>query len=430
MIKLKTLVEIHFGVTISMPKLFHASTLHSMATLIEGVSNMSQDNNSVQGTKSFLAPKSQQSTINWDLEIASLVDGLRRPHSALSLKKSSNDSRSLIVVLTGATGFIGKHLLSYLVQDPRVAQVHCIAIRPDTTGRARHVAGKSDKIVEYTGDLSIVNLGLSDSEYTFLTEKADCIIHNGADVSLLKTYQSLRRANVLSTRTLCQMATPHGIPLHYVSTASVAKAIKHEDEKPLLEVPASPAVPDLLNSIDGYAASKWVSETLIDKAATDSGLPAYVHRLAHVVGNDASELDAVGMLTKYSILLGALPRIEKEYVTGQWDFVTVQEVARDIVKSAIISTDSRVPGTTTFMNHCSELKVTHEGLKQYLEEFSGLILREMDMKDWLTAVREKGLHPLVYEFLAAFNEGQGQLVLPMIAKGVIPSKPITSKVDS
>lgn len=423
MIKLKALIEIHFGVTISMPELFHASTLHSMATLVESVSNMAQDNDSVQRTTSFLAPKSQQSTINWDLEIASLVDGLRRPHSAPYLKKPFNGSRGLIVVLTGATGFIGKHLLSYLVQDPRVAQVHCLAIRPNETGKQRHVSVKSDKIVEYTGDLSTVNLELSDSEYTFLTEKADCIIHNGADVSLLKTYQSLRRANVLSTRTLCQMATSHGIPLHYVSTASVAKAIKHEDEEPLLEVPASPAAPDLLNSIDGYAASKWVSETLIDKAATDNGLPAYVHRLAHVVGNDASELDAVGMLTKYSIILGALPRIEKEYVTGQWDFVTVQEVVRDIVESAISSRNIRTPGTT-FINHCSASKVTHEGLKEYLEEFSGLTLQEIDLKDWLTTAREKGLHPLVYEFLAAFNEGRGQMVLPMIAKGVSLSKPV------
>lgn len=421
MIKLKALIETHFGVMISMPELFHASTLYGMAALVEDDSNKTQGDATVQTKRSFLTPKGSQSRMDWNLEIASLLDGLHVPYSNPSPNKYSNGDGGLIVVLTGATGFIGRHLLSRLVEDPRVAQIHCIAIRPDTTGTRRHVSVKSDKIVEYTGDLSALDLGLSGSESTFLMNNAHCVIHNGADVSLLKTYHTLRRANVLSTRTLCQMATPRRIPLHYVSTASVAKAIKHDKEETLYEVPASPAIPDLLNSIDGYAASKWVSETLINKVAADNKLPAYIHRLAHVVGNDLSELDAVGMLTKYSIMMKALPRIDKECIKGQWDFVIVHEVAKEIADSAIGSISSGCPGTI-FINHCSEAKVPLENLKAYLEEISGVRLEEMDMNEWLRLAREKGLHPLVYEFLGAFNEGQGHMVLPMIAKGVGASK--------
>lgn len=423
MIKLKALIEIHFSVTLSMLELFHASTLHSMATLVEGVSNTAHSVPSGQTAASFLTPKNTQSKIDWDLEIASLVDGLHAPYTVPSLERPSNGNSGLIVVLTGATGFIGRHLVSQLVQDPRVSQLHCVAIRANTDGKQRHVSVKSNKIVEYTGDLSTVNFGLSDSEFTSLMNNADCIIHNGADVSLLKTYHSLRRANVLSTRALCQMAIPHRVPVHYVSTASVAKAIRHNGNEPLYEIPAFPADHELLNSIDGYAASKWVSEMLIDKTAADNGLPVYVHRLAHVVGDDASELDAVGMLIKYSFMLRRLPRIDKAYIKGQWDFVTVQEVAEVMVESAIGSITIKNSGTT-FFNHCNEIKVPHERLKDYLEKLSGVTLQEIDMKEWLNAAREKGLHPLVYEFLAAFNEGKGQMVLPMIAKGVGPGKSI------
>ncbi|EEA23761.1 hybrid PKS-NRPS PsoA [Talaromyces marneffei ATCC 18224] len=419
MIKLKALIEVHFGVTLSMPELFHTSTLHHMATLIGSAFNNTQDHASSHTTTSFLTPRDTRSTMNWDLEIASLVDGLHQPSSVPLFSRASRASSGLIFVLTGATGFIGRHVLSHLVQDPRVAQIHCLAIRPDAAGRSRHASVKSDKIIEYTGDLSTINLGLSDSEYKFLTETVDCIIHNGADVSLLKTYHSLRHANVLSTRTLCQMSIPRGIPLHYISTASVGKAIRHDKDEPLYEVPASPGDSGLLNLIDGYAASKWVSEKLLDKVATHNGPSAYVHRLAHVMGNDTSELDAVGMLTKYSVLLHAVPCIDKEYITGQWDFITVHEVAKDIVESAIGCTTRNTSGTT-YVNHCSEIKVPHEGLKGYLEEKSGVTLREMDMEEWLTLAKEKGLHPLVYEFLAAFNKGKGQMVLPMIAKGVGP----------
>ncbi|KAK6066342.1 beta-ketoacyl synthase domain-containing protein [Seiridium cupressi] len=431
MIKLKSLLEVQFGVKISMPELFHASTLSNMANLVANAAGTTKNADMPSSEGSFLRPRDAQQSTNWDLEIASMADGLPQPNSISSLhnQKHLKDQEGLIVVLTGATGFIGSHLLSHLVQDPKVAQVHCIAMRPDSSGKPRHVSVQSNKVVEYVGDLSTLSLGLDEAQFAFLAEHANAIIHNGADVSLLKTYQSLRRANVISTRTLCEMAIPRRVPVHYVSTASVAKVVELQDEQALLEGPASPAVPDLLNMVDGYAATKWASETLLDKLAADNGLPGYVHRLAHVVGDDASELDAIGMMTKYSLLLRALPRIEPRDVTGQWDFVTAEDVAKDMVTSVIESaTDGNSSpasrqaqqqnSSAVFLNHCNDVKVSHEELLEYLEGMSGEPLREIGMKEWLVGAHEKGMHPLVHEFFAAFDEGRGKMVLPVIAKGV------------
>ncbi|KAK3326511.1 hybrid PKS-NRPS PsoA [Apodospora peruviana] len=455
MIQLKSLLEIQFGVNVSMPELFHASTLRSMATLVKnalgaGASHRA-DSPSTEASSSFLRPRggASQANIDWDLEIARMSDGLAQPKSIIHraqahsrMSKRKDGGRGLRVILTGATGFIGRHLLSRLVQDGRVAQVHCLAIRPEeATGKPRHVSVKSNKIVEYPGDLSSIGLGLSESQIKALTEQLpDVIIHNGADVSLLKTYQSLRRANVVSTRMLCDMAIPRLVPIHYVSTASVAKVVQQpkEDEgnpSPLLEVPASPATRDLLNSVDGYAASKWVSERLLERAAEDSGLPAYVHRLAHVVGDDASELDAIGMLIKYSLLLRALPRIKAEDVTGQWDFVMVEDVVEELVESAIGSAaiannsngmnscQQQQSRSAIFVNHCSPVKTSHHELRQYLESMmsGGEPLEEISMKEWLAAACKRGLHPLVSEFYSAFDkEGRGitKMVLPVIAKSI------------
>ncbi|KAI0595287.1 hybrid PKS-NRPS PsoA [Biscogniauxia sp. FL1348] len=437
MIKLKSIVTVQFSVNVSMPELFTSSTLSSMARLVSEAMDNTGSAAVTSNTASFLGSRGIQQTIDWDLEIASMADGLPQPNSipVPSSQKLLNGNKGFIVVLTGATGFIGRHLLTQLIRDPRVAQVHCLAIRADTSGKARHVSIQSDKVVEYAGDLSLLSFGLSDSQFASLAERAHVIIHNGADVSLLKTYQSLRRANVVSTRTLCQMAIPRRVPLHYVSTASVAKVVKHIDENgkeaPLLEVPASPADSDLLNSVDGYAASKWASERLLEQAAVDNGLPVYIHRLAHVVGDDASELDAMGMLTKYSLLLGALPRIAREEVSGQWDFVMAPDVAEAMVESALESAaggDISQPQHQKqqrgqqnlhprFVNHCNDVKVSHDDLRGYLEEMAGGPLAEMGMSEWLLAARERGLHPLVHEFFAAFNEGRGTMVLPVIAKG-------------
>ncbi|KAJ2993411.1 hypothetical protein NUW58_g1849 [Xylaria curta] len=430
MIKLKSLLRVHFGVTVSMPDLFRSSTLSTMANLLANSTQTAHKNGDSQTTAAFLRAGGAQQVIDWDLEIASLIDGLPQPRfeSSISHQRLSNGSKGLNIVLTGATGFIGRHLLWHLVQHPRVIKVHCIAIRPDQSGKPRRLPLQHEKIIEYAGDLSDASLGLSDPDLVSLVEHADTIVHNGADVSLLKTYSSLRRANVISTRRLCEMAIPRRVPVHYISTASVAKVIEHSAENPLLEIAAVPVGSDLLNSVDGYAASKWVSETLLEKVAADNGTPAYIHRLAHVVGEDASELDAMGMLTKYSLLLCALPRIDAKDVTGVWDFITVQDVANDVITMIVDSATGGRGGSkfrqtrrepnlrARFVNHCSDVKVPHEELKKYLEELAGAPLREMDMKEWLEAASEQGLHPLVHEFFTAFSEGQGKLVLPVISR--------------
>ncbi|KAI1325528.1 hybrid PKS-NRPS PsoA [Xylariaceae sp. FL0255] len=430
MMKLKSLLFASFGIAVPIPDLFHSSTLGAMSTLVTSlqVSRESDDAHS-NGTRpiAFLRAGAQQ-VQDWDLEFASMLDGLPLPRSDhfISPGGSPGVDGGLVVVLTGATGFIGRHLLSLLVQHEAVAHVHCIAIRPNGDSKPRRLPLQHEKIIEYAGDLSDVNLGLSGAEFAFLAENADAIIHNGADVSLLKTYSSLRRTNVLSTRRLCEMALPRKVPVHYVSTASVAKVIAHDAASPLDEVAAVPRDTDLLNSVDGYAASKWASERLLERVTTDTGLTTYVHRLAHVVGDDASELDVVGMLTKYSLILRAIPRIEEQFVTGLWDFVFIREVASDMVAMIVSSQTGRDAATNgsradsdmriRFVNHCADAKTPHRDLGLFLEQLAGGPLKEIGMKEWVEGASAKGLHPLVREFFVAFEEGRGKLVLPVLIR--------------
>ncbi|KAI1662333.1 hypothetical protein F4813DRAFT_385046 [Daldinia decipiens] len=129
-----------------------------MARLIANATETAEKT-ALSSTGSLLQPRGTQQTVNWDLEIASMIDRLPQssPISPTPNKRLLNESSGLVVVLTGVTEFIGTHLLSRLIQDSRVV--------------------KSHKVVEYS-----------------LIEHAYAIIHNGADVYLLKTYQSLLRA--------------------------------------------------------------------------------------------------------------------------------------------------------------------------------------------------------------------------------------------
>ncbi|KAM7188572.1 hypothetical protein V8F33_010537 [Rhypophila sp. PSN 637] len=472
--EVKSLLGKQFGIPLSMPELFHNSTLSSMASLIErsvaaltATTHQQAGKDSATESNSFLRPRPAgegEVKIDWHGEFARLADGLPEPLPKGHVTNGNNinqgsvtvPKKGLNVVLTGATGFIGRHMLSRLVQDDRVSSVHCLAIRLDpSTGQPRHVSIKSDKMVEYSGDLSQPKLGLSDEQFRNLTDHlADVIIHNGADVSLLKTYSSLRQPNVVSTRTLCEMAIPRRVPIHYISTASVAKVIQPEDSDDssdereflsLLQVPANPREGSNLVTIDGYALSKWASEKLLEKVSSQTpGLRfGYIHRLAHVTGDDPSELDAVGMLLQYSLLLGALPIISAQSVHGQWDFIHVDEFVEDLVDMAISSCAStnhqddkngcedqhsseRESGAqgAVFIHHCDEVKLPHGELRGHLEkvllegkaggdgahgggggaqEMMTRRIREIPMGEWLRLASERGLHPLVYEFYAAFN---------------------------
>ncbi|RYP65136.1 hypothetical protein DL769_006415 [Monosporascus sp. CRB-8-3] len=349
LIKLRSVLQGTFGVTLTLPELFQASTLRSIAARV---------------AKTYETTPVQH--IDWNTEVAALAHGLVQPQVA---DMAVSTPSKLVVLLTGATGFLGTHILQRLVEDDRIKEIHCIAIRPDALGHPRHVSVKSEKVVEYSGDLSDRFLGLSESEFSSLTESIDLIIHNGAEVSFLKTYSSLRRANVVSMRTLCEMAIPRSVPLHFVSTGSVAK---FTDKAALPEVSISEYLPPS-DSSDGYGVSKWVSEVLLEKVSADNGLPTWIHRPSSVIGDGAPALDLIDLIFKYARMLGAVPKLGSENATGAFDLIAVEDVAKDLVDIALRSLRPGQQPEAHFVHHCSDVKIPPERLKDYLEKLHGAL---------------------------------------------------------
>jgi hypothetical protein len=69
------------------------------------------------------------------------------------------------------------------------------------------------------------------------------------------------------------------------------------------------------------------------------------------------------------------------------------------------------------MNHCNDEKIYQEEFQHYLEDVAGQSLRQVELKTRLLEAGDNGLHPLVNEFFAAFEEGCSKLKLPIIRKG-------------
>ena len=243
------------------------------------------------------------------------------------------------VVLTGATGFVGAHLLDRLLRSTG-AVVHC-PVRAATAREARNrVLANLDRYdlappevaarLECTAaDLSAPGLGWDSEQFARLEAAADLVLHSGAQVNFLYPYEQLRATNVDGTREVVRLAARRRVPVHFLSTVAVlagfgTAGVRHVDE----DTPLAHA--DRLTM--GYAESKWVAEKVLQQAA-DQGLPAAVHRPYEVTGDQRTGAcnteTAICSLFKAVADTGVAPDIPLPL-----DFVPVDHLAAAVVHIA------------------------------------------------------------------------------------------------
>lgn len=183
------------------------------------------------------------------------------------------------VLLTGATGFVGMHLLAALLAEPG-QRVLCL-LRDG--GEKRLVAALQQaglwqdsftgRIVSVGGDLETKGLGLSAPDRARLANVAT-IYHGAARVHHASPYRQLRGPNVQGTREIIRLACDTGATLHYLSTLSALTPRAHQ-------ITETDAAQDFDAPEGGYNQSKWVAEQLVAQAAA-RGLRVTIHRLGAI----------------------------------------------------------------------------------------------------------------------------------------------------
>lgn len=442
--------EIHssFGIELPLIQLFEASSLESMATRITAIvssgSSAGSSKNLLEKISSSETSRDQLSNASYANESSSIEPAQAMKDLSQALSKFTNDidwdqetvvsmefnqlepSRKPLsdlrtVVLTGATGFLGKALLRHLEQDERVAKIHCIAVRQP---QALQGTFQSKKVSLHRGDLAAPKLGLSEDAAKAIFAEASVILHNGADVSFLKPYASLRAANVGSTRELVQMASPYRIPIHYVSTAGVAQ---FTGRKIIAEESVGGVKPraDVVGIGGGYATTKWASETLLERASREFRLPVTVHRPTNVTidaaegGEAEPNSDVVDSLLRYSRKVGAVPVSDVWDAEGELDFISVGATAEKIAAAAIEERGPAQPRATLlrFMHHSGEVRVPLYAVKRFLERQSGRQLRAVPLAVWVAEAEMAGLDPLVAEVLVEAERRGVKMAFPKLVKG-------------
>jgi amino acid adenylation domain-containing protein/thioester reductase-like protein len=202
------------------------------------------------------------------------------------------------VLLTGATGFLGRYLaLEWLERMELVDGTLICLVRGESDEEARRRLDKTfdtgdatllahfgelaaDHLEVLAGDKGEANLGLDDHTWRRLAESVDLIVDPAALVSGVLPYSELFGPNVAGTAELIRIALTTKLkPYAYVSTANVGDQIEPSAFTEDADIRViSPTRMSDGSSANGYGNSKWAGEVLLREANDLCGLPVSVFR--------------------------------------------------------------------------------------------------------------------------------------------------------
>src|SRR5690606_20024955 len=189
------------------------------------------------------------------------------------------------IFLTGATGFVGAHLLAELLEQTG-AWLYCLVRAADKARameRLQHTfrrfllpwpAQAESRILPVTGDLSRPFFAMQQEDYAHIADKTDVIYHSGSSVSYLQPYPVIKGPNIDGLQEVIRLATTRKMKfLALLSSMGVfswgrpftGKTWMYENDP--IDQNLRAVSKDL-----GYIKSKWVMEKMI-QSAVQQGLP-------------------------------------------------------------------------------------------------------------------------------------------------------------
>ncbi|KAF4965340.1 hypothetical protein FSARC_6855 [Fusarium sarcochroum] len=187
---------------------------------------------------------------------------------------STHSSSGAVVVVTGASGSLGSHIVGTLTERSDVATVVCVnramSDMPDDKRQAEALSSRGidlspaarEKLRVYGTDTSKPHLGLSDQDYTWLAQNGTHIIHNAWPMSATRPLKAFE-PQIKVMRNLLDLAhdmaigtEPRRIGFQYISSIGVTG---FSTESHVLEeaMPMAAVMPS------GYNEGKWVCERML-----------------------------------------------------------------------------------------------------------------------------------------------------------------------
>lgn len=245
------------------------------------------------------------------------------------------------VLLTGATGFLGAHILNQLLLARPDLTIYC-PVRADSVaaGRERICSRFRDlrldparidaRVLPLVADLGRPRLGLTEAEFGALAQTVDTIVHCAAQVSFVSDYVQVKRVNVDAVREVLRLASQGcAKSIHHLSSIAVFEA---QSLRGVERVPEDLPLERCRGFSTGYALSKWIAERMIGEARK-RGFVAAIYRPSNIVGDSLTGIvlpDHIGArFLKGCLEVGSAP------TDVTVNLVCADDVARTVAGSAL-----------------------------------------------------------------------------------------------
>lgn len=228
--------------------------------------------------------------------------------------------RGRTVLVTGAGGFIGGHLVEHLVREGADVRAFCHY-------NSRNDRGTIDWLhPEVSGEVDVVLGDLRDSEsVSGAVRDTEVVFHLGALIAIPYSYVNARayfEVNVLGTLNVAQAALDHAVArMVHTSTSEVygtAQTVPITEEHPL-------------EAQSPYAASKIGADKLVESFHRSHGLPSVVLRPFNTYGPRQSARAVIPTIITQA-LAGSALRLGSLY--PRRDLTFAQDTAAGFVAAA------------------------------------------------------------------------------------------------
>ena len=255
------------------------------------------------------------------------------------------------ILVTGGAGFIGSHIVEYLVQRGD----NVIVLDNLSNGKMQNMSKVSDDINFVNGDVRDYNL------VEQLVKDVDSVFHEAALVSVPESFKMQNEyfdVNVNGTENILKLAKEYGFKIVYASSSSVygnpkSVPIKEDDDR---------------NPLNPYAKTKLEDELLAEKYS-EMGVHVIGLRYFNIFGRRQSK-EYAGVI---KLFLEKIQQNKAPIINGDGsqtrDFVYVE----DVVKANILAMDSNIK--YKFLNVGTGFSISILDLANVCIEASGLSLK-------------------------------------------------------
>lgn len=289
------------------------------------------------------------------------------------------------IMMTGANGFVGMHVLKEFVENPSVGKVYTIvrskngktaSQRMEEALRfyfdAKLVKKIKEKTIIINQDISNIN-NLNSTTMKYVLNDIDTIVHVAANVKHVGKYNEFSKINVESVENLINICSKYGKQFIYFSTLSISG---YEYLGKVFDENTFDIGQDL--SKNPYLKSKFEAERLVLKACTQEEINARIFRIGNIMprisdgkfqNNFKENTFLIALKTLIDNNMDISKAINKEVI-----LTPVDECAKNIIK-ILFSDNSRI------IYHIeSDIKVPFSEFKKYVKSNDDKIKESIERK--------------------------------------------------